>query len=100
MSATVLKCLVMIKRADLVSPIFVRCILDRFIFLVIPVGDYALPQAAGRNEMRLRAPAHWFLEIANADHQLLCEKIIELDKFDELPWADIPPPAPVTNFSS
>lgn len=92
MSLKVLKCLVTITRA-IADPRVVPCALDGDnSFLLIPVEDYALPQAGGRAKMKLGTPLAWFAEVSAPQHDLLCRYIVNLDKFDELPWMDPPTP--------
>jgi hypothetical protein len=91
MAAKVLNCLVTIKRAGTVAPRFVPCVQDGGSFLAIPVEEYALPEAQGRSEMMLRVPDSWLVTSEGAAHDLRCLKIIDLDNFDDLPWADLPP---------
>jgi hypothetical protein len=92
MSARVHKCLVTITRADVADPRVLDCYDDGARLITIPIEEYSVPQANGRKTMTLRAPYSWFAEVNGADHELVCRKVIDLDKFDELPWAHLPPP--------
>lgn len=93
MSAKILRCLVTIKRADVVHSCHVKCIVYGANYLVIPVEDYELPQAEGRRELILHAPENWFVHIENGEHDLHCQRLIDLDRFEELPWVDLMPTA-------
>ena len=92
MPAKVLNCLVTIKRGGSVAPRFVPCVRDGTTLLAIPVEEYAIPEAQGRSEMMLRVPDSWLVTSEGAAHDLRCLEVIDLDQFDELPWAEQPPP--------
>ena len=89
MPNTPYKCLVTIVRANVADPRVVTCLGREKRRLFIPVGDYAIPEAEGRMEMVLNAPDSWFAEVVGGHmgQDLVCRYVINLDKFDELPWA-------------
>lgn len=87
------KCLVTLARGDVTDPCVVPCVVDgEHSFILIPVGHYALPRAGGHAQMKLKAEASWFRAVHEKGYDLVCENIIDLDKFDELPWIDVQPP--------
>jgi hypothetical protein len=90
-NAKILTCLVSIKCAEVVDPRFVKCweYADGR-FLVIPLEDYPLLDTKGALEMMLAAPADWLRAASRDEYDLVCNRIIDLDKFDELPWTALP----------
>ena len=92
MDTQTLYCHVTIKRAQELQPRDVRCYLDGGYFLVIPVGDYSIPRANGKQDMMLRISPQWLIPCEDEDTQLLCQKLIDLDDFDALTWAEFEPP--------
>ena len=91
MQVKVLTCLVTITWANVSEARIIKCVVNETHFLVIPMEDYPVPQAEGRQEMTLNAPNGWFAEVMGAEHDLVCRQVIDLDKFDDLPWTDFAP---------
>lgn len=84
-------CLVTIKRADIISHVKVRCIEDgNGKFLIVPLEDYALMGARGQVEMMLRVPGAWVVVVTGGEHDYFCREMIDLDKFNEAQWVDVP----------